>query len=104
ELMIFFGLIAVMIVALLIYKLSGVLTPFLVAFILAYMFNPLVNRLSHLRLPRVMAVIMVFIFLLGLLALLLLWFIPAVARQASHLFTAIPTAIQWLEETVVPYL
>jgi predicted PurR-regulated permease PerM len=45
-------------------QLSGVLLTFLMAAILAYVFNPVVRRLEQWRIPRVVAVVGVFLALI----------------------------------------
>ncbi len=62
-------------------QLGGVLLTFLLAAILAYVLNPLVRRLEAWRVPRVVAVIFVFVALLvAVLAALLVLIIPAVGQ------------------------
>ncbi len=62
-------------------QLGGVLLTFLLAGILAYVLNPLVRRLESWRVPRVAAVIGVFLGLLvAVLAALLVLIIPAVGQ------------------------
>jgi predicted PurR-regulated permease PerM len=62
-------------------QLSGVLLTFLMAAILAYVLNPLVRRLEQLRVPRVLAVMGIFVVLtLAVVAALLVLIIPAVGQ------------------------
>jgi predicted PurR-regulated permease PerM len=66
-------------------QLGGVLLTFLMAAILAYILNPVVRRLEQLRVPRVVAVVGVFVtLLLAIAAALLVLIIPAVG-QAQNL-------------------
>jgi predicted PurR-regulated permease PerM len=65
-------------------QLSGVLLTFLMAAILAYVLNPLVRRLEQWRIPRVVAVVGVFVVLiLAVVAALLVLIIPAVGQVQS---------------------
>jgi predicted PurR-regulated permease PerM len=65
-------------------QLSGVLLTFLMAAILAYVFNPVVRRLEQWRIPRVVAVVGVFLALiLAVAAALLILIIPAVGQVQS---------------------
>jgi predicted PurR-regulated permease PerM len=65
-------------------QLSGVLLTFLMAAILAYVFNPVVRRLEQRRVPRVVAVVGVFLVLiLAVAAALLILIIPAVGQVQS---------------------
>jgi len=62
-------------------QIGGVLLTFLAAGVLAYILNPLVRRLEELRLPRVIAVIGVFLVLtLVVVVTLLLIIVPSVGQ------------------------
>jgi predicted PurR-regulated permease PerM len=62
-------------------QVGGVLLTFLAAGVLAYVLNPLVRRLEELRVPRVMAVIGVFVVLaLVVVVTLLLIIVPSVGQ------------------------
>ena len=75
-------------------QLSGVLLTFLMAAVLAYVLNPLVRRLERWRVPRVLAVVGVFVMLVlaGFAALLVL-IIPAVG-QAQNLIQNPETVVE----------
>ncbi|HET6659396.1 MAG TPA: AI-2E family transporter, partial [Rubrobacter sp.] len=62
-------------------QVSGVLLTFLAAGVLAYTLNPLVRRLEGLRIPRVIAVIGVFLVLIFVVVVtLLLIIVPSVGQ------------------------
>ena len=88
----------------LIYWLSPVLTPFLIAATLAYLTDPLVNRLQKWHLPRVLAVSMVFIFLLFLFILGLLFILPLLEQELVLLVSKLPKIINWLQNEILPWL
>ena len=87
---------------LLLYLLAPVLTPFVAAALLAYMGNPLVNRLERHRLSRTWAVVVVFAVLLLLLLMLLLIFIPLLERQIVLLASKLPGYIDWVQDKALP--
>ena len=89
--------------ALLCYLLGSVLAPFFGAALLAYIADPLVERLQRL-LPRGWATTLVFsvLVLVGLLAML--FAIPALQRQLVSLLQQLPRFLDWLEQTAVPWL
>jgi predicted PurR-regulated permease PerM len=65
-------------------QLSGVLLTFLMAAVLAYALNPLVRRLEQLRVPRVLAVMGIFVVLtLAVVAALLVLIIPALGQAQT---------------------
>lgn len=75
------------------YLLGPVLTPFLLAAILAYICNPAVDRLERLRLPRLLAVTVVLLLLVATLAALALILVPLVVDETAILSARLP---QWL--------
>ncbi|MEK6771600.1 MAG: AI-2E family transporter [Pseudomonadota bacterium] len=101
------SLMAVALVALtgwLLYLLAPVLTPFLIAAVLAYMFNPLVLRLERWRLPRVLAVIVVFVLILSLVVGLVAILVPMVERQVSGFVARLPGYLDWAQTKLLPLL
>lgn len=88
----------------LLYLLAPVLTPFLFAALLAYLGDPLIDRLEARKIPRSWAVALVFgVILLGLL-LLLLFLIPMLTHQFKGLIQRLPTHIDWFQTHVLPWL
>ena len=94
-------------VVLALWLLGPVLTPFVVAAVLAYALTPLVNRLDDFgkgRLPRVVAVILVeLLFVLALLGLLLL-IVPILAKELPLMREQVPLLIDRLNTGVAPWL
>ena len=94
-------------VVLALWLLGPVLTPFVVAAVLAYALTPLVNRLDDFgkgRLPRVVAVILVeLLFVLALLCLLLL-IVPILAKELPLMREQVPLLIDRLNTGVAPWL
>ena len=88
----------------LLYLLAPALTPFLFSALLAYLGDPLVDRLQRLGLPRVLGVTIVFavMFVLGVGALLVL--IPALERQIAVVIAKTPQAIDWIQTWLLPRL
>ena len=104
-----FGLAVLLVVAVLLYLLSPILMPFLVSAALAYLGDPLVDRLERLklgrfRLPRTAAVSLVFlVFVLALLVLLVV-LVPQLEAQISALLKKAPGYLEWLRVNVIPWL
>lgn len=99
-----FWLAAVVLVGALLYVLAPVLTPFLTAAILAYIGNPLVERLTRWRLSRTLAVVAVFLVLTLLGVWLLLVLVPMLERQLELLAAQVPAALDWLQTRGAPWL
>lgn len=87
------------------YVLLPVLTPFLLAALLAYLGNPLVERLQRKRLvSRTWAVVIVFTVLTGLLVLLFFVLVPMLGRQLADLYALTPHLLDWLQQSLLPWL
>ncbi len=95
-------LIAFAITGWLVYLLAPVLTPFIAAALLAYIGDPLADRLQRLRLPRTLAVVSVFILTFVFLGLLVLLVGPLIKQQISALFAALPAIIGEIEQVWMP--
>ncbi len=97
-------LIAVALTGWLFYLLAPVLTPFVAAALLAYMGDPLADRLQQLKMPRTLAVVTVFLITFLVLALLLLLLGPLVRTQVGALFEALPSIANEIEQVWLPTL
>jgi predicted PurR-regulated permease PerM len=84
--------------------LGPILTPFLLAGILAYVCNPLVDRLQGLRLPRILAVLVVMLLLVAALVGLVLILTPLLVEEAGALADRLPDAIALANEQFAPWL
>lgn len=93
----------------LIYLLAPVITPFAVAAGLAYVGDPLVDRLQRVRLlrwqfSRTLAVVLVFLLMSLVIGLVVLLIIPVLIEQVRHLVERTPDIFAWLLDTAVPWL
>ena len=99
-------LIAALIV-LALWLLGPVLTPFVVAAVLAYALTPLVNKLDDMgkgRLPRVVAVIVVELLFILLALSLLLLIVPIVAKEIPLLREQVPLLADRVTNGLTPWL
>ncbi|WP_295447286.1 AI-2E family transporter [uncultured Thiodictyon sp.] len=88
----------------LLYLLAPVLAPFMYAAVLAYLGNPLIDRLETKGMERSRAVMVVFgVIVLGLVVLLLI-LIPISSHQFKVLMDRLPVYIQWLQTSVAPWI
>lgn len=98
------------------FYVRAVLPPFLLAFLLLYLLNPVVERLTRIQIggrgvPRVAAVIVTLLVMLGGIAGMIAYLVPALAqefrpfRQNVPLYfhqivdTHLPNLVQWLQGT-----
>lgn len=89
---------------LLVYLLQPILMPFLVGFIIAYLGDPVVDRLEALGLKRTMGVSVVFALFLAILSGALLILVPLLVSEVNGFIQRIPSMILWLQEQVSPLL
>ncbi|MCP8635073.1 AI-2E family transporter [Pseudomonas mosselii] len=95
---------AAFVVAGLLYFLHNILSPFLVGILLAYLADPLVDRLERLGLSRTWGVVVVFsLFTLIFLALLLV-LVPMLAKQLLRLYELAPQMLDWLQHVALPWV
>lgn len=86
------------------YLLGPVLVPFIGAAIVAYVADPLVDRLQGWKLPRTLAVVLVFMIFTIVALLLLLVLIPLIEEQVRVLVQKLPRYIDWLQAEGLPWL
>ncbi len=98
-----FFLIVVMAVAGIVYLLAPILSPFLVGALLAYLSDPIADRLEKAGLSRTLSVVIVFIVMTALVAVLFLIFIPKVGYQIQTLLERLPQALTLFEEQIFPW-
>jgi len=89
---------------LLLYLLGPILMPFVAAGILAYICNPLVQRLSARKMPRTLAVVLVMGGLLLLSGLLLLIMLPLLEKEISLFVMRVPDWIDAARTHLLPQL
>ena len=95
-------LIAILLCGWMFYLLAPVLTPFIAAGLLAYMGDPLADRLQKLKMPRTLAVVIVFLTTFLLIGLLVLLVGPLIRTQISALFAALPDIAHQVEQVWLP--
>ena len=94
----------VSIVGLLVYLLSPILTPFLLAGIIAYIFNPLVTKIESWKIPRFLGAILIMALLLCILAALVIIITPLFEKKISLLIEKAPVYLETIRNGLVPWL
>ncbi len=90
--------------AILIYLLAPILTPFLLSILIAYIGNPLVSKFQKLHVPRTVSTIVLFIFFFIVLLVLVLGLIPLVHQQLIAFAEKMPAYIDWLQTKSAAFL
>jgi len=88
----------------LIYLLSPILTPFLLAAVIAYICNPMVTRMAEKKIPRTVGAVLVMFLLLGVFAALILIMVPLFEKEAGRLIDKIPAYLEMFRSQVIPWL
>jgi predicted PurR-regulated permease PerM len=88
----------------LLYQLQAILMPFLLAILIAYLGDPVVDLLEARKINRTVAVAIVFAGLFSLATLSLLLILPALAAQLDRFVMRLPTTLAWLQDLVLPQL
>ena len=94
----------ILLCAALLYWLHPILSPFLIGILLAYLADPLVDRLERAGLSRTWGVVLVFTLFTLLLTLLLLVLVPMLAKQLLRLYELAPQMLDWLQHEALPWL
>jgi predicted PurR-regulated permease PerM len=89
---------------LLLWLLGPVLTPFIVAAVLAYALHPAVEGLAARRMPRLLAVVLVEVVAMVALLALVLLVIPVIVKEVPLLKEQVPLLIERANKTLVPWL
>jgi len=97
-----FALVAVIVY--LLWLLAPVLMPFAIAAMLAYLGDPLADRLERLGLKRMWAATIVFVVILVVVVGVLLLLIPLIARQVENLISNLPRYGDWAQHVAWPWL
>src|SRR5579871_1640414 len=96
--------VGVIAVCLLLYLLGPILTPFLISALLAWLGDPMADRLEAWRFPRSLAVAVVFIGTFIVLGLLLLLIVPMVGHEVAEIYNRAPALAAWYQNTAVPWI
>ena len=88
----------------LLWLLTPVLTPFVVAAMLAWLGDPLVDRLQRTGRSRNTAVALVFTAMTLVVILVLVLLVPLIERQIATLIASLPSYRDWLLQTAIPWL
>ncbi|VAW77619.1 Putative permease often clustered with de novo purine synthesis [hydrothermal vent metagenome] len=99
-----FLLVGLLIAGWLLYLLAPILSPFMFAALLAYLGDPLVDKLEAGRLPRVLSATIVFTLMFSVVVIVPLILLPVIETQLSVLVRSLPGYIDWVTETFLPTL
>ena len=87
-----------LVIALVLYALAGALAPVLTGLVLAFLMQGLVGRLEKLGSPRLLAIAVAMIVLIGTVATAVLLVVPLLWQQAADLLALAPTLVGMLRD------
>lgn len=91
------------VVGTLIYLLSPILTPFLLAAIIAYICNPMVSYLAARKIPRTLGTVLIMLLLLSAFIALILIMVPIFEKEVSRLVEIMPLYLEMFRNNLLPW-
>lgn len=91
---------AILVLSLVLYTLAGALAPVLTGLILAFLLQGLVGRLERFGSPRLLAIIVAMIILIGTVSTAVLLVVPLLWQQAADLLALAPSLIGMLRDAL----
>jgi len=101
---IYFVIVGVLLAVIFFYFSRRVLTPFFIAFALAYLLDPVTDRLESLKISRTFAVLVLMAGVFSLVTGIGLLIFPLLKLQAEHLVSNLPNYIAIMQEWMYPLL
>jgi predicted PurR-regulated permease PerM len=92
-----FWLAALAVFILLLWLLSDILLPFFAGFAIAYLLNPLIDRIERFGVPRLVAALLIIVLVVMALVLLVLLVAPLLSGQLSSFLEKIPGYVSKLQ-------
>ncbi|MCX8744539.1 AI-2E family transporter [Snodgrassella sp. B3882] len=97
------GLVLILTISLFI-GLKSILMPFAAAGVLAYILNPIVEKLTKHKIPRTTAAMLVMLLGLSVIIILLLIVIPMLINLVDSIYEKLPDVINWIHLKLLPWL
>ncbi|NNJ72108.1 MAG: AI-2E family transporter, partial [Enterobacterales bacterium] len=86
------------------YLLAPVLSPFVMGAVLAYLGDPLVDRMEAKRIPRSVGVTLIFVLFTAIAVLFVLMLIPLIQKQVVIVYDSIPNVLEWVDAVAIPWV
>lgn len=88
----------------LLYLAKSILVPFIVALLLAYAFDPVVDFLERRRIPRAVGVWLILGMIAAVFVLFLLVVIPVIQSELARAIEQLPVYVARIQKELLPYL
>src|ERR1700761_3800355 len=96
------GILGTLVILFLLAVKSGILMPFVVGFVLAYLLSPLVDRMTRWGLPRTLAAVIPVAIAVSLMVAALALGVPLLVEQLSSFVQRLPVYMVTLQHFVLP--
>lgn len=80
--------------------LIRVISPVFLGLLIAWLFDPLVNKLQEKKLPRILACIIIYLILFGVIALVISLMLPSFISQIKDFVSAVPDVLMELKDII----
>src|SRR4030095_5684548 len=91
-----------------VHSISGLLAPFIAAFIISYALNPVVEYMTRKKISRTLASALILLVFIVVITTSILLLAPPIAHQFSELIKSLPSALSnlqgWIDAVVIPKL
>ena len=81
--------------------LLSVLSPFFIGVVIAWLFNPIVTKLSKWKFNRIFASIIVYIIFIALLVVVLINSVPLITNQINDFIEFVPSVTSKIKDIVI---
>lgn len=89
-------------------SLSQILLPFIISFTIAYILNPLTEKLVARNIPRIWSSLIVILSFLICIILIMIFLAPEIVNQFTLMINSLPQAVNdietWIEFSLIPFL
>jgi len=90
------------VVVALLYVARGILAPFFVSFLLAYLLDPVIGHLASRRVPRTASIVALMVAMLLIIGAAVVLLYPIVSEQGRHLIENMPLYVAALQKWLTP--
>ncbi|PKM88542.1 MAG: AI-2E family transporter [Firmicutes bacterium HGW-Firmicutes-12] len=100
---IFRGLLFLSLVVWFVYSVRTILIPFFLGFLIAYVLHPLVDLLEKRKLPRALAISVIYVFFAAIAAVVVFYALPVILRDLNNLVEVIPHYTATIQNMVIEF-
>ncbi len=95
-------LFATLIVVYILFSISNALTPFIISITIAYLLNPVVDRLSLMKLPRSLSSMVIILLFFVCIFAFIFFITPLLYSQFTHVLKIFPDYLVYIQKNILP--